>query len=374
MCGLKHIVDLRGGILEGFKYAAVIQRALVWYETATSSPVFPNKATRTNIDNRADFSYAYAAGTPLMFPFVPQLASSLSLHNRFQSRLMGGDSMNYLGVKGIVIRNQQLVEVFELLYSITECLGSFDYTDLANMSSERVQLSDSIYLAEWQLFQLEELSRNLEAVERTIHLPVGSRDSVEGGNGSSTVIDISDSLMFAGHLFMHMALRGQPPGAPRHRGIIEALMSSLCDTLLVLDILSDPEPYASPRSHYSTVSQGNRSVGSLTTTTSNTSVHSNPSTKLENCLINNALLWVLFVGSCVRMPTIPTMSHYSHQTVLFGDHHRFFLQALKSCCRMRCITDKETLATNLKDIVWLQSWCENQLDLIWAEIGDHLAP
>ncbi len=29
MSGLKRIVDLRGGILEGFKYVSVIQRALV---------------------------------------------------------------------------------------------------------------------------------------------------------------------------------------------------------------------------------------------------------------------------------------------------------------------------------------------------------
>jgi len=30
MSGLKRIVDLRGGVIEGFKYADVIQRALVW--------------------------------------------------------------------------------------------------------------------------------------------------------------------------------------------------------------------------------------------------------------------------------------------------------------------------------------------------------
>ncbi|KAI3326893.1 hypothetical protein HD806DRAFT_531489 [Xylariaceae sp. AK1471] len=351
MSGLKRIVDLRGGIIEGFNYANMIQRTLAW----------------------ADFSYAYAAGQPLMFPFIPQLASSLSLHDRFSSRLMGA-TVESLGSKDFVIRNRQLVEIFELLYSITECLGSFDYSNLANMSTERKQLGDSIYLAEWRLFQLEESSRNLRSAESTSPLPPGTRDDMKGEIGGSTTIDMSESLMYAGHLFMHLAIRGQPPAAPRHRGITEALMLSLCDTLLTLDLLSDPESYGSPKSYHSTCSLGNSSVESWSTTTSNTSMLSNPPMEPENDFIKNTLLWALFVGSCVRVPAIPIDFHFSHQAVFLGDHHQFFIHALKSCCRMRYITDKETLATKLRDVIWLNSWCENQLDLIWAEINDHLAP
>ncbi|KAI3341193.1 hypothetical protein F4824DRAFT_496810 [Ustulina deusta] len=354
MSGLKRIVDLRGGILEGFKYVSVIQRALV-----------------TKADNRADFSYAYAAGQPLMFPFVPQLGSSLSLHNRFKGRLMEV-TPRPLGPKDLVIHNREVVEIFELLYSVADCLGSFDYNNLANMSTERVQLSDSIYLAEWRLFQLEESYRSLKASKQTSSLVLENHNHAKGETGGSSAIDLTESLMFAGHLFTHLALRGQPPAAPRHRGITGALMSSLCNTLLTLDIFPNPEPYGSPRSYHSAGSLGNSSVESWSTTTSNTSILSNSPSKCENDFTKNALLWALFVGSCVRVPIDFTQFHFSHQAVLLGDHHQFFIHALKNYCLMRYITDKETLATKLKDVVWLNGWCENQLNLIWAEINDYL--
>ncbi|TGJ83672.1 hypothetical protein E0Z10_g5107 [Xylaria hypoxylon] len=351
MSGLKRIVDLRGGILEGFKYISVIQRALVW----------------------ADFSYAYAAGRPLMFPFVPHLASSLSLHDRFKGRLME-NTMKPSGSTDLVIRNREIVEIFELIHSVTNCLGSFDYSNLQNMSTERVQVSDSIYLAEWRLFQLEEAYRNLKASRRTSSLTLENHNDAKQETGYSSAIDLSESLIFAGHLFMHLALRGQPPAAHRHRGITGALMSSLCETLLTLNILSNPEPYGSPRSYHSTGSLGNSSVESWSTTTTNTSILSSSSTKPEDDFTQNALLWALFVGSCVRVPIDPNEFQFSHQSVLLGDHHQFFVHALKNYCLMRYITDKETLAAKLKDIIWLNSWCENQLDLIWTEVCDHLAP
>ncbi|KAI1130014.1 hypothetical protein F5Y10DRAFT_138899 [Nemania abortiva] len=351
MSGLKRIVDLRGGILEGFKYITVLQRALVW----------------------ADFSYAYASGQPLMFPFVPALASSLSLHDRFQSRSREA-IVDHLGAKVIAVHNREIVEIFELIYAITECLGSFDYNNLENMSTERIQLSDSIYLAEWRLFQLEQSYRNLKASKQSNPLSPGTQNNVEGEIGVSSTIDLSESLMFAGHLFMHLALRGQPPAAPRHRGITQALMSSLCDPLLTFDLLSNPEPYGSPRSYHSVGSLGNSSVESWSTGTSNTSMYSIASIKPEDDFTKNVLLWILFVGSCVRISVDPTELTFSRQSALLGDHHQFFIHALKNYCLMRYITDKETLATKLKDVAWLNSWCENQLNMVWAEIGDHLVP
>ncbi|KAI1199146.1 hypothetical protein F5X97DRAFT_297597 [Nemania serpens] len=350
MSGLKRIVDLRGGILEGFKYIGVIQRALVW----------------------ADFSYAYAAGRPLMFPFVPQLASTLSLHNRFQCRQMES-TMGPSRPEVLVVRDREIVQIFELIYSITECLGIFDYNNLWNMSTERVQLSDSIYVAEWRLFQLEESYRNLNLSRRTGPLALETKNIARGETRTSPVIDLSESLTLAGHLFVHLALRGQPPAAPRHRGITEALVSSLCDTLLALDLISHPEPYGSPRSYYSVGSLGNSSVESWSTTTSTTSIFSNHSIKREDDFTKNTLLWILFIGSCIRVPIAPT-EHFPHQTILLGDHHQFFTYALKKYCLMRYITNKETLAEKLKDVAWLNSWCENQVNLIWAEISDHLVP
>ncbi|KAI0203253.1 hypothetical protein F4808DRAFT_458021 [Astrocystis sublimbata] len=358
MCGLKHIVDMRGGVVEGFKYASVIQRALVW----------------------ADFSYAYASGQPLMFPFVPQLASSLEIRNRFQGRLSEPTSM-LPNPTSLMVRNGEIVGIFELLYSIADCLDSFDYNNLENMSTERIQLSDSIYLAEWRLFQLGGLYRNKRNSKHTGSLSLAREtEMVKCGEvecAGPAGMDLSESWMLAGHLFMHLALRGQPPAAPRHQGITEALMSSLCDTLSALDLLASPEPYGSPRSYYSAGSLGSSSVATWSTSTSNTSGLSTCNhhpVKPEDDLAKNILLWILFVGSCVRLPATPTEFHYSHQAVLLGDHHQFFIHALKNYCLMRYITDKDTLATRLKDVCWLNSWCVNQLTMIWAEISDHLVP
>lgn len=310
-----------------------------------------------------------------MFPFVPQLASPLPLHNRFQGRRVEA-TIRPPGSRQLVIRNQEIIGIFELIHSITACLATFDYNNLEGMSTERVQLSDSIYLAEWRLFQLEEVSRNQKAAEGSNPLALGAQNDGNRETASSKTTDLSESLMFAGHLFMHLALRGQPPAAPRHRGPTEALMSSLCDILLAFDLLSNPEPYGSPRSYHSAGSLGNSSVESWpTTTTSNTSFHGSPLlAKPEDDFTQNALLWALFVGSCVRLPVIPTEFHFCHQSVLLDDYHQLFIQALKNCCLRRYIMDKETMATKLKDVLWLNSWSENQLDLIWAEIGDQLVP
>jgi len=327
----------------------------------------------TKTDNRADFSYAYAAGKPLMFPFVPQLATSLDLHDRFQSRSLG-TATGRLEPQGLSIRNEKVIDVFELIHSITHCLGSFDYLNLANMSTERVQLSDSIYLAEWQLFQLQESLRDPVTPEGQGPAPLGVKDRGKRAAGESPTLDLSESLIYAGHLFMHLALRGQPPTAPRHRTMVEALMSSLYGTLATLDLLSSPEPYGSPISYHSVGSFGDSSVENWSSTASSTSVLRIHPIKPVDDFTQNTLLWALFVGSCVRVSTIAPEFYSSHQAIFFGDHHRFFIHAFKNYCRMRRIFDKDALEMKLKDILWLDSWCENQVNLIWEEIGDYLMP
>ncbi|KAI0149515.1 hypothetical protein GGR57DRAFT_223202 [Xylariaceae sp. FL1272] len=347
MSGLKRIIDLRGGILEAFKYNPIVQRALVW----------------------ADFSYASVAGQPLMFPLVPGLTSSLGLHDHLQTRSAVANAESQCS-KSLIVGNQEVVDNLELLSSITVCLNSFDYTNLAGMSTERVQLSNSIYLAEFRLFQLEDSYRLLLPKEGE---PLSSilEDDVISNSRRPPPNDLSEILVWASHLYLHLALRGQPPSAPRHRALTESLMSSLCDTLSTLNLLVSPEPYGSPQSHYSINSInsiGNSSVDSWSTNTTNTSIHSPLERKPTNDIHKDMLLWALFIGSCVRLPVAPG----AYQGILLGDHHEFFILALKNYCLTRFITDKFTLAAKLKAVVWLDSWMENQLDLIWAEVGDQL--
>ncbi|KAI1506013.1 hypothetical protein F5X99DRAFT_415672 [Biscogniauxia marginata] len=350
MNGLKRMVDLRGGLAEGFKHSTMLQRAIAW----------------------ADFSYATVASEPLMFPFIPQLASSLSLHDRFQSRSLAAN-MEPLGPRDLTIHNREAVEIFELMYSITECLNEFDYMNLAGMSTERVQVSDSIYLVEWRLCKLEEAYRFRQSSKRSSLLLLTPSEDDQQQLECSQSTDISDILIHASHLFLHLALRGQPPAAHRHRTLTEALMSTLCDTLLTLDLLPVPESYASPQSYHSGGSAGTNSTESWSLTAASLSSYNVTPNEPSDGLHADIMLWALFTGSCVRIPVSRKESPFMYQTIRLGHHHEFFIQALKNYCRMRSIMDKETLTTKLKNILWLDSWCENQLEIIWKEIGDQFA-
>ncbi|RYP41438.1 hypothetical protein DL767_001076 [Monosporascus sp. MG133] len=350
MNGLKRIVELRGGLLEGFDYSSLLQRTLAW----------------------ADFSYATAAKKPLVFPLIPKLAMSLGLKDRFMSRSMVANT-EAIGLNDLSVENREAIELFELLYSITDSINIFDWTDLKNFKAERAQISDSIYLLEWRLCQLEDLIRSRQhSSTRAESLPVlMPSENNEIWMETSPPTDLSNTLIYASHLFLHLAIRGQPPAAYRHRALTEALMSSLCDTLMALDLLSDPETHGSPESHHTTGSGEQVSTERWSTTTSEISDLSTWGA-IKSDLHENILLWTLFTGSCIRMPSSPADAPFMYRGILLGDHHEFFINALIRYCRMRNIIEKETLLATLKGIVWLDRWSDNQLELVWQEIGSHV--
>ncbi|KAI6089100.1 hypothetical protein F4821DRAFT_65600 [Hypoxylon rubiginosum] len=342
MSGLKRMVDLRGGIVEGFNHSSILQRSISW----------------------ADYSYATAATKPVAFPFIPQLASSLALHDRFTSRSMLAN-MEPLGFRDLTVHNREAVELFELLYSITECINNFDYASLESTYGERIQVSDSIYMVEWRLCQLEEVSRSRQSWRRTGSVPVLPSIEEDSHPRHPSPTDLSDVLIYAAHLFLHLAIRGQPPSAQRHRALTDALMLALCDPVLALDVLSQPKAYEHPRTQLTRSSGGEGASGNWSIY--NLSAPPNvPKQQQRDELHANILLWALFVGSCVRV------QRPANGSTPPGDHHDFFLNNLKNYCRMRNIVDKDLLQEKLKDVVWLYSWCEHQLDLVWQEIGEEL--
>ncbi|XDG07841.1 hypothetical protein ABKA04_007456 [Annulohypoxylon sp. FPYF3050] len=350
MSGLKRMVDLRGGIVEGFQHSTILQRSISW----------------------ADYSYATAAHKPVVFPFIPQLASSLALHDRFTSRSMLAN-MEPLGYKDLTIQNREAIELFELLYSITECINSFDYASLESTYGQRIQVSDSIYMVEWRLCHLEEISRSQHSWKRAGSVPLLTSIE-EGERRYPSPTDLSDVLLYAAHLFLHLAIRGQPPSAQRHRALSEALMSALCDPILTLDLLSQPKDYGSPESQISRSTTSGMPVqqpppGSISTYPPPSDLAQASASRLpKDELHANILLWSLFIGSCIRIPISPESS------ILQGDQHEFFVNALKNYCCMRGIVEQEVLAAKLRDIMWLHSWCEHQLSLVWMEIGNDLRP
>ncbi|KAI2468120.1 hypothetical protein F4781DRAFT_422847 [Annulohypoxylon bovei var. microspora] len=354
MSGLKRMVDLRGGIVEGFQHSTILQRSISW----------------------ADYSYATAAHKPVVFPFIPQLASSLALHDRFTSRSMLAN-MEPLGFKDLTIQNREAVELFELLYSITECINDFDYASLESTYGQRVQVSDSIYMVEWRLCHMEELSRSHHSWKRAGSVPLpSSGEEADRHPRYPSPTDLSDVLMYAAHLFLHLAIRGQPPSAQRHRALGEALMSALCDPILTLDLLSQPKNYGeTPASQIGRNSPVQPPPGSISTyappselSQAQASIPIPIPRQPKDELHADILLWSLFIGSCIRIPVS------LDSTVLQGDQHEFFVNALRNYCRTRGISSRDVLAARLRDIMWLHNWCEHQLALVWMEIGNDLRP
>ncbi|KAK7744003.1 hypothetical protein SLS62_010364 [Diatrype stigma] len=354
MNGLKRMVEMRGGLLQGFEYSSLLQRTMAW----------------------ADFSYATAANKPLVFPLIPKLATSLGIKDRFMSRSMVANT-EAVGLSDLSIRHREVMELFELLYSITDGINSFNWADIKSFKAERSQISDSIYLLEWRLCQLEDSTRSQQGSStRAESLPITMpSDDNDSWLETSPPTDLSNALIYASHLFLHLAIRGQPPAAHRHRALIEALMSSLCDTLMMLDLLSEVDPpLGSPASYHTESSVGQLSTESWSTTTSDVSNCSNSSTwiALRSHLHENILLWILFVGFCIRMPNSFDSAPFMYRGIIIGDHHEFFSRALAKYCRVRSILDKDTLLLTLKEILWLDSWCETQLNLFWQEISDQM--
>lgn len=331
--------------------------------SSTCLPAFRHSRISTRNDSltiificRADYSYSTAAHQPLVFPFIPQLASSLPLHDRFMSRSMLAN-MEPLGLRDLTVQNREALELFELLYSITDCINTFDYRTLKSAYSQKVQVSNSIYLVEWRLCQLEQLSRSRQSSRRSGSVPL--LPSIEGGRPprQPAPTDLSDVLIYASHLFLHLAIRGLPPSAPRHRVLVESLMSALCDPILTLDLLSPPKPNES-------TTEGSLSRSDDPDPEQSAFQASTPRDELHA----NILLWALFLGACVRVPISLDAS------VLLGDYHGFFITALKNYCKMRGIVRREEFSAKLKDIVWIFSWSEHQLTLAWQEINDGRDP
>ncbi|KAK8104824.1 uncharacterized protein PG998_011857 [Apiospora kogelbergensis] len=367
------MVELRGGLIDGLGHSPLLQRALSW----------------------ADFAYATMAAVPLSFPLVPQIAGSLDIQDRFTSRSMminhgataGGPHRRH-GRHNLLLLNRESAELFELLFSSTEAVNNFEFARLDELRDQRNKMSDTIYLLEYRLCTLEQQAR--------------ARAERLGGANVAAVLanptDLSESLIYASHLFLHLALRGQPPTAKRHKALTEALMTSLSGILVHMGWLFDaPSDAPSPPS-YTTDAPGAQSYdhnaaggcwpsssppnpGAIAFDISDmrvpvkleTETEPNPAAAAADDLHDDVLLWIMFVGCCVQMRPqyarnefdIPTLD----STFLARDHRTFFVLALRRLCRERAISGKEALIDRLRSIVWMNTWCERQLDMVWALLG-----
>ncbi|KAI2615024.1 hypothetical protein GGR54DRAFT_614739 [Hypoxylon sp. NC1633] len=276
--------------------------------------------------------------------------------------------MEPLSFRDLTVQNSEAVELFELLYSITECINNFDNATLESTYTERIQVSDSIYLLEWRLCQLEEISRSRQSWRRAGSVPLLPSMEQEKQPPYPSPTDLSDILIYALHLFLHLAIRGQPPAAQRHRALAEALVSSLWDPILNLDLLSQSKTYESSGPQLNQTIPDPSTSSNLPAYASSSEMARIGMPRLDRDELHaNILLWALFVGSCVRIPV-----SLDETPVQLTSQHSFFINALKNYCRVRNILDSDLLMAKLKSIVWLHSWCEQQFSLAWLEIGDDL--
>lgn len=351
LMGLRRMVEMRGGLFDGFGHRCLLQRTLAW----------------------ADFAYATASQTALSFPFVPSLASTLGIHNRFLSRSMILNAMaKSRGSNELTVQNRETMELFELLWSTTEAVNAFEFDKLESLQSERGQMSDSVYLVEYRLCSLEEVIRSKSSNSFTL-LSSETADGQHMVNYSSPV-DLSDALVYASHLYLHMTLRGQPPQARGHRLLVEALMASLYGTIMSLNLFTDTWPTTSADLVWPldlTVSSDPTAEGwhgpSREFIDSSDSTPDSSKEGMKDELHEDILLWILFVGSCAQ---VPSYSWDGSEALI--DCRGFFLSSLRRYCLTRGILNKEVLTTKLRDIIWLKSWCEKQLEMIWARIGTEL--
>ncbi|KAK7962904.1 uncharacterized protein PG986_003729 [Apiospora aurea] len=291
MNGLLRMVELRGGLIDGLGYSPLLQRALSW----------------------ADFAYATMAAVPLSLPFVPQIARSLDIQDRFLSRSMminnnnSANSNQQRGRHALLLLDREAAELFELLFSTTEAVNNFEFARIDALKEQRSQMSDTVYLMEYRLCALEERARSRGA-------QLGTQTTA---SGSPT--DLSEPLVYASHLFLHLALRGQPPAAKRHKALTEALMTSLSGLLIHLGWLFAANSDVSPPANYTTDAPGwpLSYQGSATFNAHDpklpTPVKMEPELADSDFPVDDLhdeiLLWVLFVGCCVQMrPQHPATS------------------------------------------------------------------
>jgi hypothetical protein len=349
LMGLTQMVQLRGGINDGFGHSPLLQRALAW----------------------ADFAHATASQSPLSFPLTPVSTSVLGIQNRFLLRSMMLTAMaTNRHDNGLTIHNREVLELFELLHSATQAVGTFAFDKLESLRTERSQISDTVYVVEYRLCNLEEMIR----LRARNMLPISPEMAdAPGAAGYNSPTDLSNALVYASHLYLHMVLRAQPPQAKGHRLLVEALMGSLSEVVIGNDLLTGTWSQAGLRGmgdeYIATMDgtpmdgwrNGNREY--YESSSDGTPDSSKDETKDD--LHEDILLWILFVGSCAQVP--PSYSWDGFETTV--DCRGFFLSSLRKHCLARGILSQEVLTSKLRDLVWLDSWCEKQLEMIWKSIG-----
>lgn len=178
MNGLERMTVLRGG-LQGLGKNRVLQRVLTW----------------------ADFCYSTTWDCGPRFPVLSQSTASLGMSIHFVATSANEPMQPRFSDLSEVAWD--MVEILETLHLISTAICSSQITNI-----DRKFISNSIYLVEHQLISLRQ-------------------DSVVSRSIIDLDIDLSGSLQYASHLYLHLAIRELPGSAKMHTRLLNQLKNTL---------------------------------------------------------------------------------------------------------------------------------------------------
>ena len=221
--------------------------------------------------------------------------------------------------------------------------------------------------------------------------------------------DLSPALKWAVHLFLHIAIRGQPPASKRHRTLCERMMGTLWPVLKRFGLLVDSHPFGRDGSH--PYDEG--VDGAIAADDFETSLAAARHMDMHSCI----LAWILFVGCCIRDPLThnyplfadqqhvhasPAMYSTSASAALgtvagsggsgrpqasshlyypqLGTTHLeaspqtyrdLFLPLLRRFCERRGLRTKESLESAIARVIWYEklNWSTRHMYMLWGDLG-----
>lgn len=452
MSGLKHMCSLRGG-LEALSHSPMLQRTVTWCDFAYSTafcrplifPLLPNLCHTFPLLNRflgiGDFPSPPESENPAAWPgglelndpeaidFLETLAVVAERINDFDRRAeREGWAYRGAGGKDAVWRERRK-EVSDAIYLLEYRLCTMEArTNWGGGSPWDMQLagppgttapSDDLSMTHIFDFSLPAHMAHKHSVGGELPLDpellrVGEREPLVASSVQiplhppqhpQTTTDLSPALKWAVHLFLHIAIRGQPPAAKRHRTMCERMMGAIWPVLGRLDLLVDSYPFGAEKGTYdpeSGISSADYVEMRSMAAASQLDMHS--------CI----LAWILFVGCCIRDPlthsyplfqsqshlrppiyTVPSSPsvglaasgsgqaqssasslHYPQPPVTPVDavpqtYRDLFLPLLRRLCERRGIITKPALETVLARVVWYEKldWSKRQVYMLWGDLG-----
>jgi hypothetical protein len=223
---------------------------------------------------------------------VPHLSGTL----KASSLLLRASNPTILS-QGPLILPELEPHVFEIMHNlrlISAAITSFRATPTSPLV-DRKSISNAVYSVEHRLSSLRASSFANEGELRY----------------SSSTIDLSQTLLLAAHLYIHLAIRELPGTAKMHLRMLQDLRASIPFDLSSL-LFQASEAYL------------------------------------------DILLWILFLGAAAAIEE--STKH-------------FFVQNLQHVCAVLAVDSKTDFENAIRGVLWLDGFCLNHCAAIWAEVG-----